>query len=122
MIIIPPDADYDPSKAARDARKARITKNERQHQQNLAHAQSASASSSIPATADRKVRIVRTLAMTRTSTASMGKFDRTLEGEKKLKGVKRKVRSTPVQLNSITHCMHVSVRVNRSVCIPRKIT
>ncbi|KZT05636.1 RRS1-domain-containing protein [Laetiporus sulphureus 93-53] len=90
------DADYDPSKAARDARKARITKNERQHQQNLAHAQSASAGSSIPATADRKVKISRTLAMTRTSTASMGKFDRTLEGEKKLKGVKRKFEPTEV--------------------------
>ncbi|KAN0123683.1 RRS1 domain containing protein [Lactarius tabidus] len=37
----------------------------------------------------RKV-IDRTLAMTRTSTASMGKFDRVLDGEKKLRGVKLK--------------------------------
>ena len=39
----------------------------------------------------RKRDIDRTLAMTRTSTASMGKFDRVLDGEKKLRGIKRKV-------------------------------
>ena len=77
------DVDYDPSKAARDERKARVAKNERQRLQNLARGAAN--------TADRKTQIDRTLAVTRTSTASMGRFDRTLEGEKKLKGVKRKV-------------------------------
>jgi len=43
----------------------------------------------------RKGEINRTLATSRVSTASMGKFDKVLEGEKKLKGVKRKVRSLP---------------------------
>ncbi len=86
------DVDHDPVKAARDARKARVAKNEKQHQQNLARAMPLPVgTSSTGAPADRKKQIDRTLAVTRTSTASMGKFDRRLEGEKKLKGVKRKV-------------------------------
>lgn len=86
------DADFDPSKVARDARKARVAKNERQQQQNIARAQQgAPSSSAVSSTQDRKRDVDRTLATTRASTASMGRFDRTLEGEKKLKGVKRKV-------------------------------
>ncbi|KAI0650485.1 ribosome biogenesis regulatory protein-domain-containing protein [Trametes meyenii] len=88
------DIDYDPVKVARDARKARVAKNERQHQQNLARAVRTPGppgpSAAAPPTAVRKKQIDHTLAVTRTSTASMGKFDRSLEGEKKLKGVKRK--------------------------------
>ena len=61
-----------------------MAKNERQHTQNLAKAGAG--------TGARKRDIDRTLAMTRMSTASMGKFDRVLDGEKKLRGVKRKVR------------------------------
>ncbi|KAF5363840.1 hypothetical protein D9756_000233 [Leucocoprinus leucothites] len=76
------DADHDPRKIARDERKARVAKNERQRLQNVAH----SAGSST----DRKKDIERTLATTRVSTASMGKFDRQLDGEKKPRGVKRK--------------------------------
>ena len=85
--------DYDPAKAARDERKARVAKNEKQHQQNLARGAQASGASS--SNADRKRQIDRTLAVTRTSTASLGKFDRALDGEKKLKGVKRKVGLQP---------------------------
>lgn len=81
--------DYDPAKAARDERKARVAKNEKQHQQNLARAAQASGAGS--SNADRKRQIDRTLAVTRTSTASLGKYDKVLDGEKKLKGVKRKV-------------------------------
>ena len=84
------DVDYDPAKAARDARKARVAKNERQHQQNLSRAAQGAGTSG---GSERKKAIDRTLAVTRSSTASMGKFDRQLEGEKKLKGVKRKVSS-----------------------------
>ena len=64
-------------------RKERIAKNERQHTQNLAKVGAG--------TGARKRDIDRTLAMTQTSTASMGKFDRVLDGEKKLRRVKRKV-------------------------------
>jgi hypothetical protein len=79
----PLDVDHDPRKIVRDERKARVAKNERQRLQNLAHTTGSSA--------DRKKEIDRTLATTRISTASMGKFDRQLEGEKKPRGVKRKV-------------------------------
>ncbi|PIL37382.1 hypothetical protein GSI_01076 [Ganoderma sinense ZZ0214-1] len=84
------DVDYDPAKAARDERKARVVKNEKQHRANLARAEASSSSS------DRKRDIDRTLAVTRTSTASLGKFDRKLEGEKPLKGVKRKFEPTEI--------------------------
>ncbi|KAI0776198.1 ribosome biogenesis regulatory protein-domain-containing protein [Trametes elegans] len=95
------DVDFDPAKAARDARKARVAKNERQHQQNLSRAAQAKGPSDAPAPpAVRKKLIDRTLAVTRTSTASMGKFDRKLEGEKKLKGVKRKFEPAEISAES----------------------
>lgn len=86
------DADHNPSKVARDARKERVAKNDRQHKQNLARAQHQEGTSDAPPppNSQRKRDIDRTLATTRVSTASMGRFDRSLEGEKKLKGVKRK--------------------------------
>lgn len=80
------DADYDPRKVARDARKERVAKNEKKHAQNVARTNTASN----PRDA-RKRDIEKTLATTRISTASMGKFDKKLEGEKKVRGVKRKV-------------------------------
>lgn len=87
------DVDFDPTKKARDERKERVAKNQRQQEKNLSRAQQESTPSSAPhPIAQRKRDIDRTLATTRTSTASMGRFDRKLEGEKKLKGVKRKVR------------------------------
>ncbi|KAI0732795.1 ribosome biogenesis regulatory protein-domain-containing protein [Fomitopsis betulina] len=90
LTVVPANADvnHDPSKVARDTRKEKMAKNEKQHQQNLARAQGTGAAPSN--NADRKTQIDRTLATTRTSTASMGKFDKKLDGEKKLKGVKRK--------------------------------
>jgi len=90
-----PDVDYDPRKNARDERKARVAKNEKKQQQNVARA-SSSAKTSNP----RKEEIDRTLASTRISTASMGKFDKRLDGEKKTRGVKRKVREIFHSLNT----------------------
>ncbi|KAF8497553.1 ribosome biogenesis regulatory protein-domain-containing protein [Russula emetica] len=94
------DVDYDPSKEARVARKAHMAKNEQQHLKNLARSQHGQASTAMATTtkapgalSERKGEIQRTLAMTRSSTASMGKFDRILEGEKK-RGVKRKFEPT----------------------------
>lgn len=80
------DVDHDPRKVARDARKARVATNEKQRLGNVARAQS-----STNPREERKMDISKTLATTRISTASMGKFDKKLEGEKKLRGVKRKV-------------------------------
>ncbi|KAF8555386.1 RRS1-domain-containing protein [Imleria badia] len=77
--------DVDPAQEARTARKARVAKNERQRLQNIARAQVAH-----EARQQRHVDIDRTLASTRVSTASMGKFDKTLEGDKKMRGIKRK--------------------------------
>ncbi len=94
-LITTPDVDYDPAKAARDERKARVAKNEKQQQGNLARSAASSSSG------DRKREIDRTLAVTRTSTASLGKFDRKLEGEKALKGVKRKVSPMPVDTSTL---------------------
>jgi regulator of ribosome biosynthesis len=78
------DVDHDPRKVARDERKARVAKNEKQRLGNAARAAG-------PREV-RKQEIERTLATSRISTASMGKFDKKLEGEKKVRGVKRKVR------------------------------
>lgn len=78
--------DFDPVQDARNARKARVAKNERQKLQNEARAQAARETRE-----QRQVDIDRTLASTRVSTASMGKFDKRLEGDKKMRGVKRKV-------------------------------
>ena len=85
------DVDFDPRKAARDERKERIAKNEQKHQQNTTRTTgNASASSNSNPLQNRKSEIERTLATTRMSTASLGKFDKQLDGEKKLRGVKRK--------------------------------
>jgi regulator of ribosome biosynthesis len=87
------DADYDPSKEARAARKVRMAKNERQRMQNLSRTQQGQTTSpKAPIRGERTREIEHTLATTRVSTASMGRFDRTLEGEKKPRGMKRKVR------------------------------
>lgn len=87
------DVDHDPRKIARDARKERTAKNEKKHLQNAARANGGrgAPSSNMHPRESRKKDIESTLATTRISTASMGKFDKTLEGEKKLRGVKRKV-------------------------------
>ena len=101
--------DYDPSKEARAARKAHMAKNEQQRLKNLArsqHGQASAATTKAPgALSERKGEIARTLAMTRGSTASMGKFDRMLEGEKKPRGVKRKVKHIPLNTTSSSHVL-----------------
>ncbi|KAF7311413.1 Ribosome biogenesis regulatory protein [Mycena kentingensis (nom. inval.)] len=85
------DVDFDPRKAARDERKSRVAKNEKQRLVNLSRAQGTSN--------PRKGEIEKTLASSRISTASMGKFDKKLDGEKKLRGVKRKFEPTEKSLD-----------------------
>lgn len=84
--------------ASREERKARKLKNEGQRLKNL---QRAAANEATPVktassnNAEREVRkkiIERELKITKTSTASLGKFDDKLKGETKEKHVKRKVR------------------------------
>ncbi|KIL70305.1 hypothetical protein M378DRAFT_189851 [Amanita muscaria Koide BX008] len=80
------EVNFDPRKEARDERKVRIAKNEKQQQQNLARQANPRET--------RKREIERDLVQTRISTASMGRFDKQLEGEKKPHGIKRKFNPT----------------------------
>ncbi|KAJ7217225.1 ribosome biogenesis regulatory protein-domain-containing protein [Mycena pura] len=87
------DVDHDPRKIARDERKAKVAKNEKQRLGNIARAQGANPRGV------RKEEIERTLTTARISTASMGKFDKKLDGEKKVRGVKRKFEPTEKSLS-----------------------
>ena len=72
----------------------RISSNEKKRQQNIARAAGGPRQ-------ERKMEIEKTLATTKISTASMGKFDKRLDGEKKIRGVKRKVRPNGKQIFKI---------------------
>jgi regulator of ribosome biosynthesis len=63
------DPEFDPAKAARDERKARVSKNEKQQLRNFEHAKGAQAQ---PKDEHKRV-IEKTLVTSRISTASMGK-------------------------------------------------
>ena len=63
------DPEFDPAKAARDERKARIAKNEKQRLRNIEHSKSSQAQTKD----ERKTDIEKTLVTSRVSTASMGK-------------------------------------------------
>lgn len=75
-----------------------MAKNEQQRLKNLQRAaanaatQTKSAATNNTEREARKKMIERELKVTKMSTASMGKFDKKLEGEKKEKNIKRKVR------------------------------
>jgi regulator of ribosome biosynthesis len=92
------DPTFDPVAASKDERKARKLKNEGQRLKNLQRAAATASTSTKTATSNlaeresRKKVIERELKITKTSTASMGKFDEKLQGETKEKNVKRKVR------------------------------
>ncbi|PVF96459.1 RRS1-domain-containing protein [Serendipita vermifera] len=77
--------DYDPIKEARDKRKAKVAKNEKQRQANLARSMGAGTTKE-----ERKDQLRAQTLQSKMSTASMGKFDRKLEGDPKVRGVKRK--------------------------------
>ncbi|CAE6371457.1 unnamed protein product [Rhizoctonia solani] len=77
--------DYDPAIEARKERKARVAKNEKQRERNLTVA----AASGQREREETKSKLNRSLAITRASTASMGRFDKKLDGDTKLKGIKR---------------------------------
>jgi len=87
------DADYDPVAEARAERKQRKLRNEAQRLKNVQRSapkpSSAPAPSSDPRTG-RKAELDRELRATRASTASMGKFDKVLDGDTSKRGFKRK--------------------------------
>ncbi|KAK4685897.1 regulator of ribosome biosynthesis, partial [Tremellales sp. Uapishka_1] len=101
------NADLDPAVTAKLARKNRTAKNLRQQAGNISDAASKSlpiSALNIPAKSTatssqvekksgreiRKSELQRTMLISKTSTASLGKFDEKIEGEPKARGVKRK--------------------------------
>lgn len=117
------ETDMDPAKTAKKERLAKKTKNDQQHRANLARAASASTSASsragknasgggglgdanaaklarAAAREKRKAQLEAEVLRSRASTASMGRFDKTLDGEQKPKGIKRKF--DPNEKNSAT--------------------
>ncbi|TXT07308.1 hypothetical protein VHUM_03478 [Vanrija humicola] len=105
------DITVDPRATARAERKARVAKNERQHARNVAEAaaggpsplsalnrkpQAGDASQSEKKTARtiRKAELERSMLVSKTSTASLGRFDKKIEGEPRAKGIKRKFEAT----------------------------
>ncbi|KAJ1018052.1 hypothetical protein NDA16_004921 [Ustilago loliicola] len=103
------NTDMDPAKTAKKERIAKKEKNEKQRIGNLARAaastSAAAASSSAKgglgdanaaklaraaAREKRKAELEADVLRSRASTASMGRFDKTLKGEQKQKGIKRK--------------------------------
>ncbi|WRT63136.1 uncharacterized protein IL334_000039 [Kwoniella shivajii] len=100
------DADLDPAKTAKNERKTRIAKNEKQHSANVAAASNSSAAAAASSTTGlsqeekkskrdlRKNELQRSMLISKTSTASLGRFDEKIQGEPKAKGVKRKFEPT----------------------------
>ncbi|WVQ94600.1 hypothetical protein IAU59_001680 [Kwoniella sp. CBS 9459] len=109
------EADQDPAKTAKVDRKARIAKNLKQQAANVAAASSRptpisslrdgpSSKPSKPSRSmgeepqelkkagrdKRKAELERSMLISKTSTASLGRFDDKIQGEPKVKGVKRK--------------------------------
>ncbi|WFD45672.1 Rhodanese- sulfurtransferase [Malassezia furfur] len=111
LVEVPTGAedDYRPDKEAAKKRKEARKKNEVQHQRNLARAEGAAASapaapakkagalgSGIAARAARRAELEADVLRAKGSTASMGRFDKTLEGEAKPRGVKRTFRPNEI--------------------------
>lgn len=87
------EADKDPAKTARGERKARIAKNTKQNTANIAAASASVTAARATAAAERAARkeeLNRNMLISKTSTASLGKFDNKIQGEPKARGMKRK--------------------------------
>ena len=105
------NTDMDPAKTAKKERLAKQAKNEKQRLGNLARAAASTAAASssslsaqkgglgdanaaklarAAAREKRKAELEADVLRSRASTASMGRFDKTLKGEQKQKGLKRK--------------------------------
>ena len=105
LVEVPRNADDDfrPDKAAAKERLDRRKKNEQQHERNLARQSGAAAASPAGSTkgkselgsgkasmsSRRRAELEAEILRARNSTASMGRFDKHLEGETKPRGVKR---------------------------------
>lgn len=93
LLMIEAEADQDPAKTARAERKARIAKNTKQNTANVAAASASVTAARATAAAERAARkeeLNRNMLISKTSTASLGKFDNKIQGEPKARGMKRK--------------------------------
>ncbi|CAG8552768.1 1632_t:CDS:2 [Funneliformis mosseae] len=96
LIPVPDNADpfEDQFTKKREVKKERITKNEARHRRNVEEAEIALNQSKgvndVNTRSLRRTELQKQIIISKTATASMGKFDKHLEGEPKLKGVKRK--------------------------------
>ncbi|GMK58748.1 hypothetical protein CspeluHIS016_0601900 [Cutaneotrichosporon spelunceum] len=103
------DSSVDPRHKARAERKARVAKNERQHAANVAvamanptstlgretaPASTATKESKASSRSVRKAELERSMLVSKTATASLGRFDNKIEGEPRAKGIKRKFEAT----------------------------
>ena len=101
LVEVPANADddYRPDKEAARDREARRKKNEMQHQRNLARSAGPAHADAAPKSqlgsgralqaARKRAELEATIQRVRGSTASLGRFDKQLEGESKPRGVKR---------------------------------
>lgn len=141
-VVKPGQEDDDPILTARKERKDRIAKNKRQQERNAAEAtaqlaigsagkatrDSAQVGSSLSQAQKKQLRearkqeLERSLLVSKQATASMGKFDQKIEGEPKVKGVKRKVCSLPssVLVKRLISYSRSSHRPPRQRTLPKK--
>ncbi|KAJ3085297.1 Rhodanese- sulfurtransferase [Quaeritorhiza haematococci] len=97
LIPVPKNADpyEDQYEKKRDAKKQRVEKNQKQQARNASERELATGSKNQRDV--RKQQLQQQIKLTKGATASMGKFDKQLEGDVKLKaGMKRKFESTTI--------------------------
>nr|CAG8506579.1 3113_t:CDS:10 [Entrophospora candida] len=106
LIPVPNNSDpyEDQFDKRRQDKKERINKNKAQQQKNLEIAQKQAPSiinsnNSSNNKSSRRLELQRQIAITKTSTASVGKFEKQLDNEPKLKGIKRKFESNIGDVN-----------------------
>ncbi|KAI9230981.1 MAG: ribosome biogenesis regulatory protein-domain-containing protein [Piptocephalis tieghemiana] len=93
LIEVPEGSDpmEDQYQKAREEKKGRVEKNQKRQRRNLEEAAAhASGQDPVKARAARKELLSREIAISQSATASMGKFDKKLKGDQKVKGQKRK--------------------------------
>ncbi|KAJ2078476.1 Rhodanese- sulfurtransferase [Coemansia sp. RSA 988] len=90
LVEVPSNADpeKDQFQVPREEKKERINKNQRRQQRNLE--EGAMSEKRKNPQQMRKRELQKALVLSKSSTASLGKFDEKLEGEPKIKGLKRK--------------------------------
>ncbi|KAJ2160466.1 Rhodanese- sulfurtransferase [Coemansia sp. RSA 552] len=92
LIEVPGNADQyqDQYKARREEKKERVDKNQRRQRRNQEEAAASDMGLKLKPQQLRKRELQRALVMSKGSTASLGRFDEKLQGEPKVKGLKRK--------------------------------